>query len=338
MLARMQIISLVPEGAPSSLYRAFIPMQALALNGHRVHVEERNDVVDDPTPLLGSDAVQFFRHSHRPVRRLARRLREAGVAIVWDNDFDIAAAPGGHPVALMTRGMTGQAMRSDEQAMLKLADVVTVPTEALAGRYRAAGARDVRVVENLLPPTFTRPRTVPTRGLTVGWAAMQEHAWDYDQLGLREAFVRLLEQHLHVRLLGIGLDLRIPSRRYEHVPWRHYDELPSQLARCDIALAPLADVEFNRTRSNVKLKEYAATGVPWLASPVGDYAWMGEEQGGRLVADGDWRAHLEALVRDESARQRLSVAGRRWAAGEVVVDHIGELEELFGHATAVARA
>ncbi|MDO8210580.1 glycosyltransferase [Conexibacter sp. CPCC 206217] len=313
-------------------------MQALALQGHRVHVEERNDVGSDPTPLLGSDAVQFFRLCHQPARRLARQLQAAGVAVVWDNDFDASSAPADHPVGVATRGMAGQRWQSDQQAMMRLADLVTVPTEELAERYLAAGARDVEIVENLLPPTFTRPRTLPERGLTVGWAAMQEHAWDFEQLGLREVFARLLEQHLHVRLLGIGLDMEIASSRYEHVPWTAYDSLPGLLARCDIALAPLADVPFNRTRSNVKLKEYAAVGVPWLASPVGDYAWMGEEQGGELVADGDWRSALQTLVLSEEKRQRLSVAGRRWAAGEVVLDHVEDLEQMFGHATELARS
>lgn len=333
----MQIVSLVPEGAPSSLYRAFIPMQALALEGHRVHIEERN-AVGAPGPLLGSDVVQIFRLTHPPMRQLVRQLQAAGVAVVWDNDFDAASAPKGHPVSDAFRGVAAQQWRAGELAMLKLADLVTVPTDELAERYSAAGAREVRVVENMLPPTFERPRTLPERGLTIGWACMQEHAWDFEQLGLREVFARVLEQHLHVRLLAIGLDMRIDSRRYEHQPWQMYDALPSQLARCDVLIAPLADVPFNRTRSNIKLKEYAAAGVPWLASPVGGYAWMGEEQGGRLVADGDWRGQIEALVRDEGARHRLAVAGRRWAAGEVVVDHVGELEEVFGEAVGLARA
>jgi glycosyltransferase involved in cell wall biosynthesis len=138
-----------------------------------------------------------------------------------------------------------------------------------------------------------------------------------------------------VRLLAVGMDLAIRSRRYEHVPWQAYDALPHQLARMDVALAPLVDDPFNTTRSNVKLKDYAAAGAPWLASPVGEYAWMGASEGGRLVADGEWRTALEELIRDEDARLRLSIAGRRWAAGEVVVDHVEQLEALLERAMSV---
>lgn len=333
----MQIVSLVPEGAPSSLYRSFIPMQALALQGHRVHVEERN-AVGDPGPLLDADVVHIFRLTHPPAQLLARRLRAAGVAVVWDNDFDMTVPPRGHMVETALKGLRGQQAVASVRAMVKLADVVTAPTEEMAERHRAAGATDVRVYENLLPPTFTRARIAPPRGVTIGWAAMQEHQWDVEQLGLRDVLARVLERHLHVRLLGIGMDIGIRSPRVETLPWQAYDDLPGLMSRCDIALAPLADVPFNTTRSNVKLKEYAALGVPWLASPVGDYAWMGEQEGGRLVADGDWNDHIETLVRDPDARQRLSANGREWAAGEVVVEHVGALEELFEHAAGRARA
>ncbi|HEY4277592.1 MAG TPA: glycosyltransferase family 4 protein [Conexibacter sp.] len=332
----MRIVSLVPEGAPSSLYRSIIPMQALAVSGHRVHVEERN-AVGDAGPLLDVDAVHLFRLSHQPARRLVRQLRDAGVAVVYDNDFDAGSAPAGHAVARAMRGLGGQQAVASEAAMVRLADVVVAPTGELGDRFLRAGASDVQIIENWLPPTFTRPRTVPGRGITVGWAAMAEHLWDFDALGMREVLAELLTRHQHVRLLAIGADLGMTSPRYEFQPWQPYDALPALLARCDIAIAPLADVPFNQTRSNVKLKEYAAVGVPWLASPVGDYAWMGEQHGGRLVPDGGWAAELNALVRDDQARSRLGVAGLGWARREVVLDHVGELEQLFEHAVAVAR-
>ena len=332
----MQIVSLVPEGAPSSLYRSFIPMQALALRGHRVHVEESNEL-GDPRMLRHVDVVHIFRLFGPVVEQFAHVLQEAGVVVVWDFDFDVHTAPADHPVGVSLAAQRDQLCASMD-GMGRVADLVICPTEELAARFRARGARAAAAVENFLPPSFQRPRTLPERGLTIGWAGMQEHQWDFERLGMRDVFAKVLEQHLHVRLLAVGMDLGIRSRRYEHVPWQVYDALPHQLARMDIALAPLVNDGYNATRSNVKLKEYAAAGAPWLASPVGDYAWMGESEGGRLVADGDWRSALEALIRDERARQRLSVAGRKWAAGEVVVDHVEAFEALLDRATMARRA
>ena len=49
------------------------------------------------------------------------------------------------------------------------------------------------------------------------------------------------------------------------IPGVPFVGLPAHMEVFDIGLAVIADIRFNRTRSNVKLKEYAALGIPWLA-------------------------------------------------------------------------
>ena len=54
---------------------------------------------------------------------------------------------------------------------------------------------------------------------------------------------------------------------------------PSRVdGRLEAGIAPLADTRFNQSRSNVKLKEYAAGGAMWLVSPVGAYGDMGRRE------------------------------------------------------------
>jgi hypothetical protein len=332
----MQIVSLVPEGAPSSLYRAFIPMQTLAMRGHRVHVEESN-VIGDPALLRDADVVHLFRLMGDAPYWLASRLREENIAVVWDNDFDASSAPRDHPVGVaMAQQGAGEQWLAAERAMLSLATLVTVPTHELADRYRAAGAAAVAVLPNFLPPQFQHSGEPATETVTIGWAAMQEHAWDYERLGVAEELRRLLRERSELRLLAIGLDLGIDDPRCEQLPWQPYDQLPALLGRCDVALAPLADVPFNRTRSNVKVKEYAACGVPWLASPVGEYRGLGEQHGGRLVDDDAWPVQLEALLDDPATRARLGRAGRAWTTGDCVLDHVSALERIFMRADELA--
>ncbi len=57
-------------------------------------------------------------------------------------------------------------------------------------------------------------------------------------------------------------------------------------------------------------------GVPWLASPIGPYAGLGEKQGGRLVPDDRWYEELERLLGDERARRKLARRGVKWGNGQ----------------------
>jgi glycosyltransferase involved in cell wall biosynthesis len=314
-------------------------MQALAYRGHSVHVEERN-VIESPQPLFEADVVHFCRSCFGPMERLARQLKEAGVAIVWDNDEDFLAVPKDSPGHIDVKGMHGQRIWSSLKSMMRIADVVTTPSEALAERYRAVSGADVRVLENYLPPTFTRPDRMPVRtDITVGWHALPGHQSDFDRLGLRETFEHLLRRHHTLRVIGIGADLGLSSHRYEHCEGGViYAALPEQLLRLDVGIAPLVDSPYNRARSNVKLKEYAAMGVPWLASPVGPYAEMGEDKGGHLVADGGWHEEIDRLVLEADERSVLGRRARRWAQGERIEDHVDQWERTFEDAIERTRA
>ena len=329
----MRIAALIPQGIVNSIYRSLVPLQALAQRGHSVHIEERNEI-RNPEALFEYDVVQFMRFYHPEMQRLARRLKEAGVAVVWDNDDDFSASVDPRDTSLFLQRVTS-AMRT----MVRTADLVTTPSEVLADRYRAMGAERVTVLPNRLPPIFTRPdRVTPHPGVTIGWLAGLEHQADYEQLGLRGTFERLLNRHPHLEVISVGLGLGLSSRRYRGYESQPYGELPSFLVHFDVGLAPLIDVPFNRSRSDVKLKEYAAVGTPWLASPVAPYAHLGEEQGGRLVADDDWHRQIEALIQEADERRRLARRARLWAERESIEHHADAWEQAYAEAIERARS
>ena len=117
-----------------------------------------------------------------------------------------------------------------------------------------------------------------------------------------------------------------------------YQQLARYVGSFDVGIAPIADIPFNRAKSNVKVKEYAAMGVPWLASPIGPYAGLGEKQGGRLVADGRWHEELERLVDDERARRKLAKRGVKWGDGQRLRRNMGGWEQAVRRALERARA
>lgn len=300
----MRVAVVTSQRVVNSVYRA-LPLLELRRAGWQVELDAEGAAMSSGQ-LRGFDVVHVFRYHERETRRAIRALREAGTAIVWDNDDDLST-----PNRLRSEQIHAQLVE-----MLQLAHVVTTTSPALAEQYRAWGAAEVRVIENYLPDYYAAERPPRGDGLTIGWTAAGEHAYDLRALRIRATLERLLDAHPHVRVVSAGLQLGLPSERYAYTEVVQYQALARYVGGFDVGIAPIADIPFNRAKSNVKVKEYAAMGVPWLASPIGPYAGLGEKQGGRLVPDDRWYEELDRLVRDERARRKLAKRGVKWANGQ----------------------
>jgi|HubBroStandDraft_4_1064222.scaffolds.fasta_scaffold03827_3 glycosyltransferase involved in cell wall biosynthesis len=324
-------LGVIYEPSSNAYYRAIIPMQALEGRGHTVVWPTK---VDD-VPLrefLGCDLV----HCYRRLDRFGdlRKLSERGVAISFDNDDDFAAAE----VSDGGKGLQGhrynkEIFREVLQAA-RLADLTTTPNELLAERYRSAGVDHVAVIENHLQrDMFGFGSKSKHEGVVIGWVAGREHKLDLERLPVADALKRLLEVHPDLRILTVGVRLPLHSERYEHILDVHFHDLLKITGRMDIGIAPLIDTAFNRSRSNVKLKEYSSAGAIWLASPVGPYRALGEKQGGRLVADHDWFSAIDELIRNPRRRKRLARRALKWAKTQTIDHHARTWENAFLDAT-----
>jgi len=302
-------------------YRVIVPMQEMARRGHRVHWPgDRTflELRDGAAPPWDAMHIQQM-HDDEGLEIMAR-MRRAGIAVVWDTDDDISAVTRGSEAWHRQGGRRGikRHFKAALQAA-RTAHLVTTTNEHLAHVYREHGVEHVVAVENYLAPEdLGRPRK-RHQGLVIGLTAAGEHEPDLKRMRFAAMLDQLLERHDGVRVVCIGVDLRLRStHRYTHVDEVKIEQLVAAEAEFDIGLAPLRDTAFNRARSNVKLKEYAAAGALWLASPVGPYAGMGEEQGGLLVRDDEWLVALEALLRDADRRRTLTEAARAWAQGQTI--------------------
>lgn len=149
----------------------------------------------------------------------------------------------------------------------RLSDTITVTTEPLAHEMRRLHG-DVRVIPNAIDPGAWAGLRVPDHSdgkrLRVGWAGGISHAED---LAILREVVRTLADEVDWVFLGMCLEDMRPHLTEFHrgVPLAQY---PARLAdlRLDLALAPLAMNHFNECKSNLRLLEYGALGIPVLAS------------------------------------------------------------------------
>lgn len=316
-------------------YRGTDPLSALERRGHQIVRIELIDKQLEIAPLLSCDVVHVYRHHTAELAHvMIRHLVSNRVAVVWDVDDDYGSLPDHSPAVLQYgREATDRTYRS-MLTTARLSTVMTTPSNVLAQIYRQAGVGRVVVVPNAV--TDAQRERAPHDGVVVGWIAGSEHTSDASQLGMSAVMRQLVEEEPDVRVECIGVDLALPTR-YRNDRSVPFEQLPSRMATWDIGIAPLADTAFNRARSDIKVKEYGASGVPWLASDLAPYAHLGPEQGGRLVANDQWLAELRRLVRDEPARQALAERARAWAATETT-DVIAERwERVYREAMVAVR-
>lgn len=320
------------EAGGAAWYRGVYPLEAMARRGHEI-VWPEDDTGHPIIPKLGTcDVIYAYRRHEPELQRILKAHASNGVGIVWDNDDDLKAIPRDSPTFRVVGGLRGQQRFSETVRIARLADVVTVTTDVLRERYESAGITNVEVIDNQLP-TGKRRRLRKHDGVVVGWIAGGEHKGDSDALRIPEVLAALQERHpdLHVETVGLKLNLR---DRYKHTPSVHFNALPDVMAGFDIGLAPLIDIPFNTARSSIKVKEYAASRVPWLASPVGPYLGLGPRQGGQLVDHEGWFDALDHLIRDRRERKRLARAGRSWARTQTIKASADRWEQIFQLASA----
>jgi glycosyltransferase involved in cell wall biosynthesis len=319
------------QPAPGAAYRAVEPMKAMSRRGHEVIWPSDAGGEPEVRRLAGCDVVHVYRRGQDGVRQVLRALIERGTTITYDNDDNLATVPKQSPTYKKLGGFTGQRVFAETVKAARLAHTCTTTNKLLAETYRRAGVERVEVIENFLAHDVPRPRSRHD-GIVIGWVAGGEHRADADRIKIADALERLLAEHRDVRVECIGVNLAL-TERYRHDLYVPFEQLPQRIGGFDVGIAPLADISWNRTRSDIKLKEYAASGVPWLASPVGPYRGLGEEQGGRLVPDDGWFEALECLVMRQKERRRLARKAEKWAKRQTIDAAADRWEQVFAAAS-----
>ena len=255
---------------------------------------------------------------------LIRHCREHGITLLYDLDDDLRHIPRDHPDAQLLRPRARLVSR-----LVRGADAVWVSTPALAATL-AELRDDVRVVENGLDERLwtagaaAPPRQGPVRILFMGTAthdadfAIVEGALGATEVGVRRACVGRTARRQQPRRSAV---LGEPYRHAGATPRASYPGFVNWITQqhWDIGIAPLADTPFNRCKSAIKTLDYAALGLPVLASDRAVYrGTLADGPGGWLVPDDEnaWFVALASLVRDARLRRRLSDGARAaFAAG-----------------------
>jgi glycosyltransferase involved in cell wall biosynthesis len=200
-----------------------------------------------------------------------------------------------------------------EQA-ISIAHMVTVSTEPLAEVLRQRHD-NVVVLPNHIDARMLDLQRPRRERLTIGWAGGDSHLKDLRMIA--PTLRRFLGRNPGVDFHNVGTDyrthLKLDGRytEWHHDVWEYYRSLDF-----DIGLAPLVDMPFNRSKSAIKAMEYAALGIPVVASDREPYRpFVLDGVTGYLVRDEhEWGKRLRELVDDAGMREEMGRKAKEQAA------------------------
>lgn len=322
----------------NSIYRAVLPAEALRKKGCDVRLIRHDDLTRIPMePFADRDVVHVFRRHDKVIGKFMDTLRARNIAVTYDNDDDLRLAPEESEFFKKHRGAGIQRLFRAQVQIMRRATVVTTTTQTLADRWSQEVSCPIEVVPNFVGDQhFVRtPRN--SEGIVVGWVAGLEHIADARRLQITQVLQRVMEKRPEVRVVSIGLRLDLDGSRYTHHDHIPLHRLGEQVRKFDVGIAPLADIPMSYARSDVKLKEYSALGVPWLASNRGPYASLNPKNGGLLVEDDAWEAALLEMVSSKWKRAQLRRCAERWARSQRIDKHVDRWEAVWRQAADMAK-
>lgn len=329
-----RVFNYMADWAGSGKYRAIIPSIALADCGHETMCSDDIGVIDQDGNIFCAQADVWIGHrvDRDDVSDLFEimAVEERGNSVlaldVDDNIWNI------HP----SNQAYGYPNLDRLSRNCVVADVVTVCSHGLAEVVKThAPTANVVVVPNCVPSDMLdlpapKAQDGPVR---LGFGGSHSHIIDMPVL---HDVLQKVEGDWRLRQLGHPFHMPIDPLKIEYRQWSHNLTGYYQLLDFDIGLAPLAEEDFNRGKSDLKLLEYMARGIPWVASKFGPYAEPDIEQlngvAGFLVETTDeWLDAIGALMDHPALRVAMGAVGKQWVRDHRTDRHgAHQREEIFG--------
>lgn len=307
-------------------YRCFLPMNAVggkSAMGKPVFDSGRGfGVMDVKDGVFGYEAAMLKLVMQRWTPRQVELAKVLGQRILVDVDDYYEGLPEENLAFHITNPDTNKVTNRDHYAkVIALCDTLTVSTPFLLEHYEGKHP-DVRMVRNGVVPGMFHVKRHRNEKPVIGWAGSTSfRGGDLEILSdWLPGFLEdndLMFHHAGHDPLGRAFHevVGIPEERVKTSPLLPIDLYPIGLQEFDIGIVPLNDIPFNHAKSCIKGLEYAASGIPFVASDLPEYRYLHETGVGRIASSpADWVDQLQQLL-DYRTRKREAAVQR-----QIVVD------------------
>jgi hypothetical protein len=326
----VKIIALAADYDGCFQYRVRLPAEAAQRQGidiayaHDIDVEATMNSKSGVTTVTEVRTDATLVTMQRPLTQRLHALAEAchrqGIKVMVDIDDDLSNLPR-HNSAYKRVDPLRQPLHNYVwlEKIAAMADRVTVSTPALL-RYASHGHG--AVVYNAVDAAWlTIPPALPN---AIGWTgSMRTHGFDLKAVrgGLAPLSKDCTLHLISDEPLQITNELRWTGR-VGSSPWQDFTTYPHEISvRIGVGIVPLDTNDiFNDAKSFLKGLEFAALGIPFVASPSPQYQLLanGYRIGTLAKSPGTWERRVRETMHN---RERIGAAYRERVAAEFTTDH-----------------
>jgi len=230
---------------------------------------------------------------------------EIGSKIVVDVDDNVWQIPLGNISRGLNEDFINRSLMMAES--IRCADWVTVSTEPLKQALLPLN-ENVAILPNYVKPSEWKFKRKPHKKVRIGWVWSLTHIPDNQEV--EEALKKIKAKYGDkIEIVIFGASANIFDFDTVNIPAVKYTEYPKTFmeAGIDISIAPLADNEFNRCKSNIKFLESTMAGACFIGSKVYPYEYSVKQGKTGYVCNGEnqWVKHLSYLIENPDKRKEL---------------------------------
>lgn len=203
--------------------------------------------------------------------------------------------------------------------MARRADLVTVTTPYLKKQITTLiGNKNVAVLPNAINFTHWKKWNLQKDDtIRIGWSGGSTHYIDW--FTIKNGIKKLHDKYgdkIKLVLTGCKWEGTLKDIPYEYHSWLDFDAHPYKQAslNLDIAIIPLMDTLFNKSKSSVKWYEYSALGIPCVVSDVLPYSLEIKHNETALAykTEDEFVKQVSRLIDSQKLRDTIGENARQW--------------------------
>jgi glycosyltransferase involved in cell wall biosynthesis len=329
-----------------TFYRILQPCHWLEKNSEKspVHAEVTTYIKIGLALGEDFDAVVVPRPSNN-ISQMMRDIAACGKVVIYETDDLLTDIPDFNPAKMLINA------NEWHYALIQRSHGRIVSTEQLGEALQVVD--NTHVVHNGIDPEMWRmssPEQLPAspeHPVRILWAGGNTHAGDLKMVV--DPIRRLIKQHgSKLQFVFVGyMPEEFQDRNSPHhvaQAWQRWVQYappvkiwswPAYLAKanCHMAMAPLVKHPFNESKSEIKVLEAWALGIPIVCSNVAPYQRAITEGVDGYLVNGpiEWEAKLTNLILNHNKRAEMGVAGLASlkAKGYLMPDNVLNMERAL---------